>query len=77
MEYEGAAKIWMTVQVGNEPANPENDERHGFNQFLSATATRFFRRDGQINGYENPYTDVIRLLTYKIKQHHAKLIQEK
>ena len=77
MEYEDAAKIWMTVQVRFEPANPEDDERHEFYQFLSATDTRYFRRDGQINGFSNPYSDVIRILTDRIKQHNAKFIRDK
>ena len=77
MEYGGAAKIWITLQVRYEPTNPEDDERHEFLQFLSATATRFFRRDGQINGYANPYTDIIRILTDQIKQHNAKFIRDK
>ena len=77
MEYEGAAKIWMTVQVRYEPANVEDDNRHGFTQFLSATATRFFKREGQINKYANPYTDVIRILTDRINQHNAKFIRDK
>ena len=68
----------MTVQVRYEPAIPDDyDERHGFTQFLSETATRFFRRDGPINGYANSYTDVLRILTDRIKQHNAKFIRDK
>ena len=41
IEYGGAAKVWMTVQVEYEPVNPRaNKER--FEQYLSAAPTRIF-----------------------------------
>ena len=71
-------KLWITVLVRYEPANPLDDpERHGFDQYLSAPATRVFRREGIVNLWESPYADDLRLLTERIKIHNAKFIREK
>ena len=71
-------KLWITVLVRYEPANPLDDpERHGFDQYLSAPATRVFRREGIVNLWESPYADDLRLLTERIKIHNAKFIRDK
>ena len=44
IEYGGAAKVWLTVQVEYEPVNPLAN-KVPFEQYLSAAPTRIFRRD--------------------------------
>ena len=56
IEYGGAAKVWMTVQVEYEPVNPLGN-KEPFVQYLSAAPTRIFSRDGQFSAFANPYID--------------------
>ena len=58
IEFGGAAKVWMTVQVESIlwPVNPLANKQ-SFEQYLSAAPTRMFRRDEIISGFENPYID--------------------
>ena len=44
IEFGGAAKVWMTVQVEYEPVNPLTNKQL-FDQYLSAAPTCIFRRD--------------------------------
>ena len=44
-QFDGAAKVWITVQVRYEPAKPETDKRQAFDQYLSAAPTRIFKRE--------------------------------
>ena len=77
VEFKAAAKVWITVQVRYEPAKPDTDKREAFDQYLSATATRIFKRDGQITSTTNPYTDSLQILTNRIKEFNAKFIKDK
>ena len=54
IEFGGAAKVWMTVQVEYEPVNPLANKQP-FEQYLSAAPTRMFRWDEEISGFANPY----------------------
>ena len=76
-EYGGAAKVWITVLVRYEPAKPDTDKREAFDQYLSATPTRIFKRDGQITSTSNPFTDSLQILTNRIKEFNAKFIRDK
>ena len=53
IEFGGAAKLWMTVQVEYEPVNPLANKQP-FEQYLSAAPTRMFRRDKTTSAFENP-----------------------
>ena len=44
IEFGGAAKVWMTVQVEYEPVNPLANKQP-FEQYLRDGPTRMFRRD--------------------------------
>ena len=77
IEFGGAAKVWITVQVRYEPAKPDNDKRHAFYQYLSASPTRIFKRNGPITPSSNPYTDCLQILTNRIKEFNAKFIRDK
>ena len=77
IEFGGAAKVWITVQVRYEPAKPETDKREGFDQYLSAAPTRIFKRDVTIMATRNPYIDFMRILTERIKEYNAKFIRDK
>ena len=48
-----------------------------FEQYLSATPTRIFRRDRPENATENPYIDSLRMLTNRIREFSAKFIRDK
>ena len=76
IEFRGAAKVWMTVQVEYEPVNPLAN-MHPFEQYLSAAPTRMFRRDGTVSAFSNPYLDSLRILTDRIREFHAKFICDK
>ena len=76
IEYGGAAKVWITIQVEYDPVNPLADKQP-FEQFLSAAPTRIFRRDGPITAFTNPYIDSLRILTDRIREFNAKFIRDK
>ena len=44
IDFGGAAKVWMTVQVEYELVNPLANKQP-FKQYLSASPTRKFKRD--------------------------------
>ena len=48
IEFCGAAKVWMLIQVEYEPVNPMANKQ-SFEQYLSAAPTRMFRRDDKIS----------------------------
>ena len=56
IEFNRAAKVWMTVQVKYEPVNPLANKQP-FEQYLSTAPTRMFNRDETISEFENPYID--------------------
>ena len=56
MEFGGAAKVWITVQVRYEPAKPETDNHQACDQYLRAAPTRIFKREGTITATAKPYT---------------------
>ena len=42
IESYGSAKVWLTVQVRYEPANPKDEKNKPFEFYLTCAATRFF-----------------------------------
>ena len=62
IEFGGAAKVWITVQVEYEPVNHLANKKP-FEQYLSAAPTRMFRRDETIFAFGNAYIDSILILT--------------
>ena len=75
IEFGGAAKVWMIVQVEYEVINPLANQQP-FEQYLSAAPTRMFRRDEKISGFANPYIDNLRILTDRIRKFNAKFIRD-
>ena len=55
IEGYGSAKVWLTVQVRYEPANPKDEKNKAFEFFLSCAPTRFFHRDPTDDGDGAPY----------------------
>ena len=53
IEFGGAAKVWMAVQVDYEPVNLLANKQP-FEQYLSAAPTCMFRRDRKIPHSETP-----------------------
>ena len=76
IEFGGAAKVWMTVQVEYEPVNPLAN-KHPFKQYLSAVPIRMFRRDKTTSSFGNPYIDSLRILTDRIREFNTKFIRDK
>ena len=76
-EFGGAAKVWITVLVRYEPANPDTDKRQVFDQYLSAAPTRIFKQERTIITTANPNTDILRILTKRIREFNAKFIRDK
>ena len=76
IEFGGAAKVWMTVQVEYEPVNPLANKQP-FKQYLSAEPTRMFRRDDKNSAFKNPYIDSLQILTDQIREFNAKFIRDK
>ena len=76
IEFGGAAKVWMTVQVEYEPVNPLANKQP-FEQYLSAAPTRMFKCDKTISKFGNPYIDSLRILTDRIREFNAKFILDK
>ena len=76
IEFGGAAKVWMTVQVEYELITPLANKQP-FEQYLSAAPTRMFRRDDKIFGFANAYIGNLRILTDRIKEFNAKFIRDK
>ena len=76
IEFGGAAKVWITVQVEYEPVNPLAIKKL-FKQYLSAAPTRMFKRDKTITAFNNPYIDYLRILTDRIRKLTAKFIRVK
>ena len=56
IEFGGAAKVWMTVQVEYEPVNFLANKQP-FEQYFSAEPTRIFRHDRTFTTLENLYID--------------------
>ena len=76
IDFGGAAKVWITVQVEYEPDNPLANKQP-FEQYLSAAPTRMFKRDGTISEFINPYIDSLRILIDQIRNFNAKFIRDK
>ena len=76
MEFGGAAKLWMTVQVKYEPVNPLANKRP-VEQYLSAAPTRMFMRNETLTAFETPYIDFLQILTDRIREFNAKFIRDK
>ena len=76
IEFGGAVKVWMTVQVEYEPVIPLANKQP-FKQYLSAAPTRMFRRDDKNSAFRNPYIDSLLILTDQIREFNAKFIRNK
>ena len=76
IEFGGAAKVWMTIQVEYEPVNLLANKQP-FEQYLSAAPTRMFRRDGPFSAFTNPYIDILHILTDRIREFTAEFIKDK
>ena len=76
IQFGGAAKVWMTVQVEYELVNPLANKLP-FEQYLSAAPTRIFWRDETISAFGNPYIDSIRILADRFRVFNAKFIRDK
>ena len=77
IDFDGAAKVWITVLVEYEPTKPESDKRLAFEQYLSATPTRIFKRQGSLTTFPNLYRESLQILTDRIKEFNAKFIRDK
>ena len=75
-EFDGAVKVWVTVQVAYEPVKPMAN-KEPFEQYLSTAPTRILRRDGPVTDSANPYINSLRILTEGIKEFNAKFIRDK
>ena len=76
IEFGGAAKVWLTVQVEYEPVNPMVNKQR-FEQYLSDSPTRMFKCAGTVSVFANPYIDSLRILTDQIREFNAKFIHDK
>ena len=76
IEFNGAAKVWMTVQVEYELVYPLANKLP-IEKYLSAALTRVFWRDGTVSSFSNPYIDFLQILKDKIKEFNAKFIRDK
>ena len=76
IEGYGSAKVWLTVQVRYEPANPKDEKNKPFEFFLSCAPTRFFHRDPTNQGDGAAYAEPLRELCNRIKLLNAKFIRE-
>ena len=76
IEGYGAAKVWLTVQVRYEPANPKDEKNKAFEFFLSCAPTRFFYRDIDDEDDRTPYAQPLQELCTRIKELNAKFIRE-
>ena len=76
IEFGGAVKVCMSVQVEYEPVNPIANKQF-FEQYLNAAPTRILRRDETVSAFGNPYIDLLRILTDKIREFNAKFIHDK
>ena len=76
MDGYGSAKVWLTVQVRYEPANPKDEKNKAFEFYLSCAPTRFFHRDPTDLGDGMPYAKPLRELFGRIKLLNAKFIRE-
>ena len=73
----GSVKVWLTIQVRYEPVNPNENNRNGFEQYLSCVPICFFRHVADDNGIIAPYEQEFHLLADRIKQHNANYIRDK
>ena len=76
IEFGGAAKVRMTILVVYEPVNPM-ENKQPFEQYLSATPTRIFMREGTVTATENTEMDSLQILTDRISKFNSKFIREK
>ena len=76
IEFGRAAKVWITVHGEYEPVNPLTNKQP-FEQYLNASPTRMYKRDGTISAFGNPYIDSITILKDRISEFNAKFISNK
>ena len=72
----GSAKVWLTIQVRYEPANPRDEKNKPFEFYLSCKSTRFFHRNPTAGGDGAPYAEPLQILFERIKENNAKFIRE-
>ena len=66
IDYNEAAKVWMTVQVEYEPVKPLAN-KVPFVQYLRAAPTRNFRRDGTVSAIGNSYIYFLLIFTDRLR----------
>ena len=76
MHSYGSAKVWLTVQVRYEPANPRDQKNKPFEFYLTCAASRFFRRELTEGGDGAPYAEPLRELIERNKKLNATFIRE-
>ena len=76
VEGYGAAKVWLTVQVRYEPANPRDEKHKPFEFYLTSAATRFYRGEPITGGDGAPYAEPLRELFERIQKLNANFIKE-
>ena len=76
VEGYGAAKVWLTVQVRYEPANPRDEKHKPFKFYLTSAATRFYRRETTNGGDGAPYAEPLRELFERIQKLNANFIKD-
>ena len=76
IEFNEAAKVWMTIQVEYEPVNPLANKQP-FEKYLSAPPTRIFRRDGLFSAFTHLYIKNLRILTDRMREFNVKFIRDK
>ena len=80
LELLHSAKLWLTVKVRYESANPEEPNAKQFDQELSVRPTIIGEipiTELNINDPYKSYRDALRLLADRILQFHARFIREK
>ena len=76
IESYGSVKVWLTVQVRYEPANPKDEKNEPFEFYLTCAATRFFSREPTVGGDGAPYAEPLCELFNQINKLNATFIRE-
>ena len=76
MQSYGSAKVWLTVQVRYEPANPRDQKNKHFEFYLTSAVTQFFRREPNENNVGAPYVKPLSELFERIKKLNATFIRD-
>ena len=76
MQSYRSAKVWLTVQMRYEPANPRDQKNKSFEFYLTCAATRFFRREPTEGNDGALYAEQSLKLFEQIKKLNATFIRE-